>query len=467
MNCPSCRKNLNYILSICPSCGTMVNDSVREELSVKISPAKVSPKTIEMKGTASKSTIMANQSIAIAQSVAATNQTGEILAKNTSPTLVDFPTKPAIPEWRLQLQNAVRNRQDKSATTTVSQTFTTRRRSFSNKGASALAMDLYENVETEKEVNPTLARALKRIEKSKSLYTETDQEQTFEPKPAFEIKPVQAKTYQFAIPNKTFESLPIKSSESLKAYQETTEVIEKPIFEKVAQPIEAKSNAPKHLGLFDESKDNLDGFLKSTESDKTRPERYKTNKLPALSAKISASFEKIRSFTGINQDVSVNLDNKRVEVSNLEQNQPDINANDEVLDDIPPFSMRFNSGLFDLLIGGFLSFVLLSPFMLMGGQWFTIEGFFGFLATCTIVMFIYLTTSIGLLGKTLGMMLFQLEVVDIEDNDYPSFHQAAVSSSVYLLSLALGGLGFLTIRFNSEKRAAHDLVSNTIVVKEI
>jgi uncharacterized RDD family membrane protein YckC len=64
------------------------------------------------------------------------------------------------------------------------------------------------------------------------------------------------------------------------------------------------------------------------------------------------------------------------------------------------------------------------------------------------------------------MKLFSLEIIDVQENDYPSLHQAAVSSSVYLLSLALGGIGFLTMLINSEKRAAHDLISGTIVVKE-
>ncbi len=128
--------------------------------------------------------------------------------------------------------------------------------------------------------------------------------------------------------------------------------------------------------------------------------------------------------------------------------------------------MRFNAGLFDLIIGSFSSLLLLSPFMLLGGNWISTAGFFAFVATCAIVMFIYLTTTIGLYGKTFGMRLFSLEVVDLEGEDYPTLHQAAVSSSVYLLSLALGGIGFLTLPFNEDRRAVHDLVSGTIVVKE-
>jgi uncharacterized RDD family membrane protein YckC len=138
----------------------------------------------------------------------------------------------------------------------------------------------------------------------------------------------------------------------------------------------------------------------------------------------------------------------------------------EEIDDCAPVSLRFNAGLFDLIIGAFLSFVLLAPFTLLNGNMFTFQGLLAFMATWAIVMFIYLTVTIGFLGRTFGMRLFSLEIVDIEENEYPTFHQAAVNSCVYLFSLALGGIGFLPLFFNSERRAAHDLLSGTIVVKE-
>ncbi len=81
-------------------------------------------------------------------------------------------------------------------------------------------------------------------------------------------------------------------------------------------------------------------------------------------------------------------------------------------------------------------------------------------------MFVYLTTTIGFYGRTFGMRLFSLEVVDIDGENYPTMHQAAVSSAVYVLSLALGGVGFLPLFFNQQKRAAHDLIAGTVVVKE-
>ncbi len=145
-----------------------------------------------------------------------------------------------------------------------------------------------------------------------------------------------------------------------------------------------------------------------------------------------------------------------------------IAAEDEIeyYDDCAPIAMRFNAGLFDLIIGLFVSLILLSPFLLWGGNWWSFAGVAGFLATWAVVMFAYLTTAIGYYGKTFGMRLFSLEVIDIEGDNYPTLHQAAVSSSLYILSLAFGGIGFLTLAFNEEKRAAHDLVSRTIVIRE-
>ena len=128
--------------------------------------------------------------------------------------------------------------------------------------------------------------------------------------------------------------------------------------------------------------------------------------------------------------------------------------------------MRFNAGFFDLIIGGFTSLLLLAPFMITGGDWLTFTGLLAFLATLSIVMFVYLTTTIGFYGRTFGMRIFSLEVVDINGENYPTLHQAAVSSAVYILSLVFGGAGFLTMLFNRDKRAAHDLISGTMVVKE-
>jgi uncharacterized RDD family membrane protein YckC len=406
---------------------------------------------------------MANLSSAIAKKSNIKSETTEIFIKPTSPTLIDFPNKPIVaelPEWRLKLQNAVRTRKE-NVESNLDSSVITKHRKINLKRASGFKAELYEKVEPTKSVNPVLERALQRIEKSKNLCANIEPETPkFEqPIPKFEVKPVLAKTYQFTLPKTRIENpLAEKVEEKLP--------IEEKIIEKPKPREEVKPVKTKHLGTFNES-DNLDTFLdkaKKITEEKPVIEKYKTNKLPPLSEKISASFGKIRDVFSFSQADSQPLTQPHVEIRTFDATKQ---TSVEEIDDIPPLSARLTAGIFDFLIGGFLSLILLSPFMLMGGQWFGLEGLFGFVATCAIVMFIYLTTSIGLLGKTIGMIIFQLEMVDIESNDLPSFHQAAVSSSVYLLSIVLGGIGFLTMYLNSEQRAAHDLLSNTIIVREI
>ena len=147
--------------------------------------------------------------------------------------------------------------------------------------------------------------------------------------------------------------------------------------------------------------------------------------------------------------------------------EPDTALNDdEEIEDLAPLSMRFNAGLFDLIVAVSVSMLALSPFALTGGDWFSKAAVLTFVGTCVLVAFVYLTLSVGFFGKTLGMRLFALELVDAEANEYPSIHQAAVSSSIYILSIICAGLGFIPMLFNDERRAAHDLLSGTIIVRE-
>src|SRR5690606_3635907 len=136
-------------------------------------------------------------------------------------------------------------------------------------------------------------------------------------------------------------------------------------------------------------------------------------------------------------------------------------------DDLPPLSMRFGAGFFDLVIGAAGTMIIVSPFLLGGGEWLSLSGVLAFTAALSIFQFLYLTASLGFWGKTFGMRIFSLELIDAEQNAYPTVHQAAVNSAVYLLSIAFAGAGFLTMLYNEEKRAFHDIVSGTLLIRDI
>jgi uncharacterized RDD family membrane protein YckC len=402
------------------------------------------------------------------QPAAPTLPTSEIASKATSPTLVDFRHKNAVvPEWRLHLQNAVRKRQDRSPGSSLSSQTQTETVStvvaapqpvtLATSGATALQAEPVALNNPVVAGNPKLEAAMRRIEQSRQMYYAEEEK----PKPHLAAvpqpqmqQPAQPKTFPYAVPSQSplSESLPPKPEIAAPKIQPRTFIIEKKA---------------------------------ETAAAERKIEKFDTNKLPPLSqiAKTAADAGEIRpatTFKTVENKIEIKAplyndeaaEDAAVDVTAYAEDAEDFAAEEAVtgefeeIEDCAPVSLRFNAGLFDLIIGSFLSFILLSPFMLLNGNLFTLQGLLAFLATFAIVMFIYMTVSIGFLGRTLGMRLFSLEIIDVEENAYPTFHQAAVNSCVYLFSLALGGIGFLPLFFNSEKRAAHDLLAGTIVVRE-
>lgn len=490
MNCPVCNRENVYELSICISCGAMNIDSIREELATK--PVQVIRSKIQL---ATKTAMKENPSLTKTPKkllelkpfeikpeksapIISKTDTGELQTKETNPTLIEFHSEAAtLPEWRLKLQNAVRKRQNgnfvetKNAPQIVAQ-----KSNLRSNGNAALKIETVEQVDAQTEFatadREVLANALKRINQSRQRFLVSE-----EPKAEVEIEIKQETENK---PSKVF-NFPEEASVNAPA-------------PKLAEP----NPAPVYY-----TKPKLASSLQTSIS-------FDTNELPPLpeQAQIATSFEK-RPIRHIKYDSSLDEDIPAIEEPEIIENLPikqteialkstkEFNSeiithtetakkeptkigfvddenfteneeleNQEEIDDCAPFAMRFNAGLFDFIIGSFTTLFLLSPFMVLGDNWFSFSGFLTFAVICSIVMFVYLTTAIGFFGRTFGMKLFALEVVDVEGEEYPTFHQSAVSSAVYLLSLPFAGAGFITLLLNDEKRAVHDLVSGTIVVKE-
>ncbi len=423
-----------------------MNDSVREDLKDKILIApkplklevKQNPPLIE-KSNMPMLTKPKTQPVPKPPPPAAVKtNTTEIVAKPTSPTLVEFQNKNAtLPEWRLQLQNAVRKRVDNVDAVSHQQIEakpSVSRVNLPTSGANALKAEYIEEAAAPvTNANPKLANALRRIEESRKRFLAEDLTES-----APKTKEAPNKNYPFYIATKNAEVMP--------------------------KPAEIKTPEIK-------TAQNVPAIPKFEDLPIIEKKEFDTNKLKPLpnSAIISTNLEKVSG--NLPEIAAETKDAPMIKITRLKAEEGAISEIEEIEEvteneDLAPFAMRFNAGLFDLIIGSFVSLILLAPFMLSGGKWLSIAGFLAFLVTCAIVMFIYLTTSVGMFGKSIGMKIFSLETIDIEENDYPTFHQAAVSSSVYLASLALGGIGFLPALFNPERRTAPDLLSGTIVVKE-
>jgi uncharacterized RDD family membrane protein YckC len=90
-----------------------------------------------------------------------------------------------------------------------------------------------------------------------------------------------------------------------------------------------------------------------------------------------------------------------------------------------------------------------------------------------LIMGMVLFTAIGLVyllvfqlvrGRTLGMQVMKLTIIDVY-GDPPSPAKCLVRSAGYIAGVATLGLGFLWIGFDSEKRGLHDWLAGTYVIR--
>ncbi|HEY0659620.1 MAG TPA: hypothetical protein VGD05_14190, partial [Pyrinomonadaceae bacterium] len=189
----------------------MMNDSVREDLEIKAVPA-AQKINFEKKGVSLMSS-NPNQSRIPAPSkpVFAKRDTADLipkpsvpLPKTESPTLVEFQTKTAtLPDWRLKMQNAVRQRlehqpeEEKAITSAVYQT------RLVTSGANALKAEIVEEPAPVQVKNEKVANALKRIEQSRKAFLVEEPDQV-----SIEAQPNQNKNYPFYIAARTAENAP-------------------------------------------------------------------------------------------------------------------------------------------------------------------------------------------------------------------------------------------------------------------
>ena len=416
MNCPVCERSLAPTLSICPTCGAMMNDTVREEVQKNIvsgpafSSGKLPPQPRPQARLAE---------LPPTQTVQKRVHTSGLAAPKTSPTLVEFNHKnKAIPEWRLQLQNAVQQRKGAQIASAERQPLAATEPVRSNIIAEAVEPSVSTG-------DPRVANAIRRITESRNTFLE----------PAPPAKRPSAARPEHARP------FGVVSGTARAAA-----VLDRPAASAMPKPRLVNVTVP------------------------DVPKRD-TNKLPRIELGVPVSeVEELRTLpVNVTEEaIAEPAESKRIKITvDTENTEPQWPA-DEVddIEDLAPLSMRFGAGLFDIMIGVFASMFILSPIAFAGIEWLSLGGLLTLVGTAAVVLFLYMTASLGFFGKTAGMKLFSLELVDAVENEYPTIKQSAVNSSIFLLSIGVAGAGFITMLFNEEKRALHDLLSGTILVRE-
>ncbi|HVU55821.1 MAG TPA: RDD family protein [Puia sp.] len=136
--------------------------------------------------------------------------------------------------------------------------------------------------------------------------------------------------------------------------------------------------------------------------------------------------------------------------------EKDLLTEDDIPQDYYPLLLdRVQSIFIDLILIVALMFVFAALLDDDAPNWIRIVLFFGIWAVYEPLLVIF--------GCTLGQYVKKIRVRDHAD---PSRRINIIQAFFrYLIKAALGWFSFLTISFNPEKRAIHDFVSGSIMVK--
>jgi len=408
-----------------------MNDTVREELESKLGkipsgPLSPKPTRMEFVEPPKPPTVAAPapKPALPEQPVRPKTVTAELNKRDTSPTLVGFqPKNPSIPDWRLELQNSIRRRNGGTAATVepAAPQMTSPVSAVAVQNSPAVVPASVPTMKSER-----VANALRRIEESRRTFA------TAATAPATVSPPRKA-----AVPARSF---PFNVVERTKTDSKSA----------VAAPALKPTPKPQLVSSL-----------------RIEKKKFDTNKLPPIpEPNIELPIELAPEQETVVRNEAhferLSIKNEIVIIDEVDAAETEF----EEIDDLAPLSMRFGAAVFDLIIGGFAAAILLSPFFIANANLASLSGFLAITGAVIVVMFVYQTATMAFLGRTFGMKLFSIEIIDAEANELPTLHQSAVNSAVYLLSLLLGGIGFLPAFFNEERRTLHDMLSGTILIRE-
>ncbi|HEX8267625.1 MAG TPA: RDD family protein [Pyrinomonadaceae bacterium] len=397
-------------------------------------------------------------------------------------TLIEFPKrKNDESEWRDALRERVRAaRERREGGDEIEELRETRVEAAKQKTEAAVAssgtvINLKPNVEN-RVANNIIARALERVERSRQVHqsaaTAVALAPVFEPQtspaprlqPApksfaaplaavpqpdeIEAKPKSPAPLKFeaaAIENAKFDSFsktenaPALKVETTVKPLETAEVgigVTAPLV--TAAPAAPKKE-PRKLPMISEA--DADKFIESQ---------------MRISAAVPQKKPSPRSGVAVEQEIAPR-------VRDAESDQP------EIAEDYAPLSFRFIAALLDIVLCVGAAFGLVTLFAPAGfftAEKFGLESVLTCLGVFAAIKFIYLTGGIVLAETTFAGRLFSLRTVHAEDGSAATVLEAMLNTLAYLLTLALAGIGLIAILLSTERRAVHDWLSGTVVIRE-
>jgi len=133
--------------------------------------------------------------------------------------------------------------------------------------------------------------------------------------------------------------------------------------------------------------------------------------------------------------------------------------------DLPALSRRFFAGVLDLILIALMVSPAVGAVYYTGGHWRdprVIELLAGVTAA---TMFAYMTMSIAFTGRTLAMRMLSMKTIDLRTGLIPTGAQSIGRALGFVFSFTFLGLGQAYALIDPDKRTVYDRLSNTIVVR--
>ena len=123
-------------------------------------------------------------------------------------------------------------------------------------------------------------------------------------------------------------------------------------------------------------------------------------------------------------------------------------------------------GVVDLLAVAVSCSPFLATISIADGSFSTGQTWLASIAIVGLISFFYLSLTQCLCGRTFGMMLTNTRVVDALTFEPPSAPRALLRTSGYFIAAAPAMMGFIWAAFNRKHRGWQDFISGTVVVRD-
>ena len=353
----------------------------------------------------------------------------------TPSTLIEFPgAARAIPEWRRQLSQRVREVQERKAREAAEELAAAREAGLVSCALPSGQLELVADLE-KPAMNPIVSKALERVDRARrnermsSPYTATATALAPDPRLFAEAE---------------FVEPPISESRPRLTVVEPPQIVE--ATPAIVTPSPALPEAPVAAPLLP-LEENEPITTSSIELEETEADFVPEPK--------QASRKPVRLIS--DDDVALSYLENCLSVPALV---------DDSRSDLASLSRRTMAGLFDLLLLAMMVSPAAAAIQYSGANWSNprvIEWMTGITA---VTMFTYLMLSTAMAGRTLAMRVFSIRTIDLRTGLIPTGGQSFKRALSHVFSFAFLGLGLAYAVIDPDRRTIPDRFSHTIVIRD-